>query len=135
MRNPLGWFERIILIAMLIVGTIHGTWVLLRPKPVPRVSMLSSIRTVICTPGRRELELLNTVKVEAAVLRKAKTVAERLGMPVSTRIIKVLEKAVERDLDRNVDRICKRLLKEEQKGGGEEKWPHEPFGPLTATHH
>jgi len=55
---------------------------------------------------------LSTVKIEAKVLRKAKTVAERRGIPVSTYITSVLELAVEKDLDR----IYRQALKDE-KGG------------------
>ena len=59
----------------------------------------------------KELKL-STVKISATVLRKAKTVADRLGEPVSTYISRVLTVAVEKDLDK----IYKRLLKEQEEG-------------------
>ncbi len=51
---------------------------------------------------------LSTVKIEATVLRKAKTVADRHGLPVSTYISQVLGQAVEKDLDL----IYKKAMKE-----------------------
>jgi hypothetical protein len=63
----------------------------------------------------KELKL-STVKIETTVLRKAKTVADRLGLPVSTYLSKMIEAGVERDLDT----IYKRLLKRDKEKGGEE---------------
>ncbi len=44
---------RIILIALLIAGAMYATWLFLRPDPVPMVSRLNNLRTIVCTPSRR----------------------------------------------------------------------------------
>ncbi len=51
-RREITRIDKIAWIALLVATQIHAGWLFLRPAPVPRVSMLSSIRGVICTPSR-----------------------------------------------------------------------------------
>ena len=52
MRISLGRFEPIIVIALLFAGMMTAIWLLSR-GPGPSVTMLTNLRTVICTPSRR----------------------------------------------------------------------------------